>query len=65
MKTGAQELLRHGNSRITLDIYQQAVTDEKRFAQGRAFQGLMGTSILSTLEHPKSEGKEEIVTTSD
>ena len=29
----AQELLRHANSRITLDFYQQAVTEEKREAQ--------------------------------
>lgn len=31
----AQELLRHANSRITQDIYQQAVSEEKRAAQNR------------------------------
>jgi integrase len=36
----AQELLRHANSRITLDIYQQSVTEEKRRAQDLAFKGL-------------------------
>jgi integrase len=36
----AQELLRHANSRITLDIYQQAVSEEKRVAAGVAFRGL-------------------------
>ncbi len=46
-------------SRITLDIYQQAVSEEKRFAQGLAFKGLMGTSIFSTLQHPKTDEKEE------
>jgi hypothetical protein len=30
-----QELLRHANSRITLDIYPQAMSSEKRGAQAR------------------------------
>lgn len=30
-----QELLRHANSRITLDIYTQAMSPEKRKAQTR------------------------------
>lgn len=38
----AQELLRHANSRITLDIYQQTVTDERRVAQVIAVKGLLG-----------------------
>jgi integrase len=37
-----QELLRHANSRITLDIYQQSVTQERRDAQARAVRGLLG-----------------------
>jgi integrase len=37
----AQELLRHANSRITLEIYQQAVSEEKRVAQNLAFRGLL------------------------
>jgi site-specific recombinase XerD len=37
----AQELLRHANSRITLDIYQQSVTEERRRAQDLAFRGLL------------------------
>jgi site-specific recombinase XerD len=36
----AQELHRHVNSRITLDIFQQAISKEKRVAAGVAFQGL-------------------------
>jgi integrase len=51
----AQKLLRHANSRITLDIYQQAVGDGKRVAQNLAFRGLLeGSSI----QHPSapSEG---------
>jgi integrase len=37
----AQELLRHANSRITLEVYQQAVGAEKRVAQGLAVRGLL------------------------
>ena len=56
----AQELLRHANCRITMDIYQQAVTDERRLAQNLAFEGLMGLKTLSTLQHPKAEKKEAV-----
>lgn len=31
----AQELLRHSSSRITLDVYAQAVSEDKRKAQSR------------------------------
>jgi integrase len=37
----AQELLRHANSRITQDIYMQAVSEEKRVAQDLIFRGLL------------------------
>jgi integrase len=47
----AQELLRHTNSRITLEIYQQAVSAEKRVAQNLAFRGLLEGS---SLQHPSS-----------
>jgi integrase len=60
----AQELLRHANSRITLDIYQQSMTEERRLAQPAAFQGLVGPLSLSTLQHPNSREKEEVVTPS-
>ena len=45
----AQGLLRHSNSRITLEIYQQAVSDEKRIAQSLALRGLLGGNVL---QHP-------------
>jgi integrase len=52
----AQELLRHANSRITLEIYQQAVSEEKRVAQNLAFRGLLGegcdSAPFSTLGDP-------------
>jgi site-specific recombinase XerD len=38
----AQELLRHANSRITLDLYTRAVSSEKRAASGKQFDLLMG-----------------------
>ena len=48
----AQELLRHANSRITLEVYQQAVGDEKRAAQNLAFRGLLGRDLASPpLQH--------------
>jgi integrase len=61
-----QELLRHANSRITLDIYQQTVTEERRAAQTLVFSDLRadnkGSLILSsdrTQEHPNDPQKEE------
>ncbi len=38
----AQELLRHSNPNITMRIYQQTVTEERRRAQALAFNALMG-----------------------
>lgn len=51
----AQELLRHANSRITLDIYQQALSDEKRVAADLAFRGLTEV-VLSQHPSAPSEG---------
>jgi integrase len=39
----AQELLRHANSRITMDIYIQAVSSDKRLASGRLMDMLLTT----------------------
>lgn len=41
----AQELLRHANSRITLDLYTRAVSADKRLASGRQIEMLMGGSV--------------------
>jgi integrase len=64
----AQELLRHANSRITLDIYQQTVTEERRQAQAMAFDelwpdntGISGLSIDRTHENPRRPQKEEVM----
>lgn len=68
----AQELLRHANSRTTLDIYQQTVTEERRAAQTLAFSNLLannnGSLVLSsdrTQKHPKGLQKEEVNLVSD
>jgi len=60
-------LLRHANSRITLDIYQQTVTEERRAAQTLALRELWaenkGSLILPsdrTQEHPNNPQKEEV-----
>ena len=37
----AQELLRHANSRITMDLYTRAVSADKRNASGRQVEFLM------------------------
>jgi integrase len=50
----AQELLRHANSRITMDIYQQSITEEKRFAQDLAFKGLLEPG---SPQHPSAPSK--------
>jgi integrase len=53
----AQELLRHANSRITQDIYQQAVSEEKRIAQNLVFVGLLeGRST----QHPSAPSETKI-----
>jgi hypothetical protein len=38
---GARELLRHANSRITLEIYTQAVTPAKRAAQTKVVEMIL------------------------
>ena len=47
----AQELLRHANPRITMEIYQQAVSEEKRAAQNLALRGLFGGGVT---QHPSA-----------
>jgi hypothetical protein len=56
-----QELLRHANSRITLDNYQQTITEERRSAQKLAVSTLLGGKTLSTLQHPDLEEKEVVI----
>lgn len=41
----AQEMLRHANPRITMELYQQALSDEKRDAQDAVFKGFLGSGL--------------------
>jgi hypothetical protein len=43
----AQELLRHANARITMELYQQSVSEEKHSANALAVRGLLGDSLQS------------------
>jgi integrase len=51
-----QELLRHANPSITQGIYQQAISEEKRAAQDRAFSAMYLNGVQSNPPAPKSEG---------
>ena len=52
-----QELLRHANSRITLDVYTQAVNSNKRAAQSKAVR-MMVPNLGETQDekHPQIAG---------
>ena len=41
-----QEILRRANGRMTMEIYQQAVTKEKRDAQNKVVEGLTAGSPI-------------------
>jgi integrase len=61
----AQELLRHANPRITLEFYQQAVTDEKREAQELALKGFLGSTFPSApISNQIGVQKEEVIAAS-
>lgn len=42
----AQELLRHANSRTTMDFYTQAISSDKRIANTRAVELLMPSQTV-------------------
>jgi integrase len=42
-----QEILRHANSRITMDIYAQAVTPAKKQAQQKVLQMIRPSSLTA------------------
>ena len=48
----AQDLLRHTNSRITLDIYTQAVSEQKRDACSRVVEMMLGSQEDIQGQHP-------------
>ena len=55
----AQELLRHANSRITLDVYTRAISATKREANNRVMEMAGKRSFQHPLQHPRrgAEGK--------
>ncbi len=51
----AQELLRHANSRITMDWYTQAISSDKRSASGRQIDLLLGNEKgADCAQHPSA-----------
>jgi integrase len=60
----AQELLRHANSRITLDLYTQAISSQKREANARVVEMLLpAANIERNSQHhsaPSGRVKEEV-----
>jgi hypothetical protein len=51
-----QELLRHANSRITLDVYTQATTTNKRAAQSKVVK-MMVPNLGETKEGCRTPSK--------
>jgi integrase len=47
----AQELLRHANSRITMDVYTRAVSEQKREASGRVLEMMLLPQIQPESQH--------------
>jgi integrase len=51
----AQELLRHANSRTTMDVYTQAVSAQKREASSRVFEMMLGSKAKGAEgQHPSA-----------
>jgi integrase len=50
-----QELLRHANSRITLEVYTQAVTSHKRAAQSKVVRMMVpNLGEIESESHPRA-----------
>jgi site-specific recombinase XerD len=51
----AQELLRHANSRVTLDLYTQAVSSQKREANAKLVEMLLPSLVAAKKpQHPSA-----------
>ena len=57
----AQELLRHANARITLDLYTQAVSSQKREAIAKVVQMLLPSGVTQLSQHPSAPSENEKV----
>ena len=56
----AQELLRHANSRITLDLYTQAVSTQKREANAKVVEMLLRSPKPQHHSAPSEPQNEEV-----
>lgn len=52
-----QELLRHANSKITMDVYTQALSPAKREAQGRVASSILPKKVVSAVGLSDSFGQ--------
>jgi hypothetical protein len=52
-----QELLRHANSKITMDVYTQALSPTKREAQGRVASSILPRKVVSAVGLSDSFGQ--------
>jgi integrase len=57
----AQELLRHANARITLDLYTQAISSQKREANARVVELLLPLGLPKMPQHPSAPSGSEKV----
>jgi integrase len=57
----AQELLRHANAKITLDLYTQAVSSRKREATAKVVEMLLPLGVRKNLQHPSAPSAPEKV----
>ncbi len=48
----AQELLRHANAKITLDLYTQATSSQKREASAKVVEMLLPMGLGQNTQHP-------------
>jgi hypothetical protein len=56
-----QELLRHANSRITLDVYTQAVNSNKRAAQNKVVRMMVSNVGQKVEENTRKQGSSGLI----
>jgi integrase len=60
-----QELLRHANSKITMDLYTQSLSPTKREAQGRVASSILPKKVVSAVGLSDSFGQLRPILNSD
>lgn len=56
-----QELLRHANSKITLDVYTQAVNAHKRVARSKVVQMIVPGVAQCCIKHARGQGCRSVI----